>query len=794
MKREPTSSNPSFFNLLYSVYFWFIKNIKSSINTNSSNRDTYKAFKSRQYYAILQQMPFSSTGNMLTSLLLTLFFWNDVNHYVLISWISALWCIAIINIILWYKSKSIEKNTLIKKHAAEWLTVILSLAAILHITMANYLFGLSDEQGRLLIICIIISFASVGAWMFSFLPIAGLAWVGIFTLGLLIGIPYHFWGHYWYFALIVTFFGLILASTVIVFSRMFLSNLEAETKIEHQRQVVGMLLNDFEKNASDWLWETDEKGNLQHTSLHLAKALNVTIQELEGKNFSSIIFSLCKSATSKELFQDLNTKLCTPLPFKNMQIPVEVAKCHKWWAITAKPLVNFNGLFLGWRGVISDITEIKLREQEMEFLANADPLTGLANRHKFNQFIKQVFENKASANCTLFLMDLDNFKIINDSLGHIVGDQLLQEMAKRLSAAIKPNGLVARLGGDEFAIVYQYTLDKTSAQEHAEQILDTLKKPWYVHEYKIEMYASIGIASTPKDTMTAHDLFKFADMALYSAKETGKSKCSFFEQYMEENGKSKLALLSDIKKGLINNEFTIYYQPQVNLKSGSLNGFEALVRWNHPIKGTIAPDTFIPLAEESGLINKLGQFILNQACKDASSWPKHLKVSVNVSALQFTKNTLVEDIFNALKSSNLASEQLEIELTESVMINNYEYVVKVLNNLRERGVKVALDDFGTGYSSLSYLQEIPLDKLKIDRSFVEKLNVVDNTQATAIVKSIISLAQALKFETTIEGIESANQIAIFKGMGSTYGQGYYYSKPIDSASTISLINNWNNKL
>jgi diguanylate cyclase (GGDEF)-like protein len=573
---------------------------------------------------------------------------------------------------------------------------------------------------------------------------------------------------------------------------MFLKSLEAEVKIENQHQVVGMLLNDFEKNARDWLWETNTLGQLQHTSLHIADVLNTTKENLEGKDFSVILASLCTTNDAQSYLKNLNTKLSTLQPFKHIQIPVQLNNEQKWWSLSAKPLLNNEGVFLGWRGGVSDITHAKIREQEMEYLANYDSLTGLANRHLFNSNLDAIFEADDQT-CALLLLDLDNFKMINDSLGHIAGDQLLQIIAKRIKTLQNEHALFARLGGDEFAILLNTHLSRADIAKFAGSILLKIKEPIHIEGHRIEMLASLGVAMAPVDSRSAKDLFKFADMALYSAKEAGKGHVGFFEKHMQESNKTKLALLNDMKKGIINNEFVMYYQPQVNFKNEQLGGFEALIRWQHPTKGLVSPQDFIPLAEESGLIGKLGEFILDQSCKDAASWPDNLTVSVNISSLQFSQSNIIALVKNTLARHNLAANRLELELTESIMISNYEQISVILTQLRALGVRIALDDFGTAYSSLSYLQEIPLDKLKIDRSFVTKLDQLDNSQAIAIIKSIISLAQALNFETTVEGIELATHIDVFKQMDSTYGQGYYYAKPCNAASTQALIEHWANK-
>lgn len=768
-----------------------ISEIKACLNLPTSDEALKKTYKARQYHAVVQQLPLSSIGNMITSLTLMLTFWGDVSPTIFVSWFVVLWTIALVNIGLWLKLRSVDKNKPLKNLAAECLIFDLSAAAVLHVSMAAYLFGITNEEGRLLLTAVVAAFVSTGSWMFSFLPVAGLAWVFIFCVGTIVALPNTYVGNYAYLVMLVSFFGLILSTTVLVCSRMFLSNLDAETKLENQRQVMGFLLNDFEENASDWLWETNRAGRLQHTSIRLAQIMNTTQAALDGQELSTIISSRVDTNEGLIALSRLARKIRAEKAFKNVSIPITLHEDKRWWSLTAKPLTDNKGNFIGWRGVGSDVTDAKLREKEMLHLANTDSLTNLANRHQFNQFLGSLFSTpKNKPTCTLMLIGLDNFKMINDSLGHTVGDLLLQEVAKRLTLVLKPKGILARLGGDEFAIAHASEMDNQEVSLYAEEILQLLNTPWDVAEHRIEVFASIGIAFTTEHTLSGDDLFKFCDLALYSAKDSGKGTYCFFDKAMEVRAQQKLSLLSDMKKGLSNNEFVLHYQPQVNLHTGELTGFEALVRWQHPTQGLISPIDFITLAEESGFIHVLGEFILKQACIDALTWPEHLQIAVNFSPLQFNNGDIFKLISHTLSSYKLAPERLEIELTESAMITDIERVLAILKNLQKLGVRIALDDFGTGYSSLSYLQKIPLDKLKIDRSFVLQLDTPDNVQAMAVLQCILSLAESFNFETTVEGVELAKHINIFRDLKTTYGQGFYYARPADAEQTLTLIEHW----
>lgn len=384
---------------------------------------------------------------------------------------------------------------------------------------------------------------------------------------------------------------------------------------------------------------------------------------------------------------------------------------------------------------------------------------------------------------------------INDSLGHAVGDSLLQEVALRLRPAIGPTDLLARLGGDEFAVIVQGSVGQVQARELGMRLLNAISEPWTVDRHNIAIRASLGIAFSPEDAANPDQLLRACDMALYAAKAAGRHTLRFFDEDMAKRARQKHVLLSDLSEGLQRDEFILHYQPQVDLQSGALLGFEALVRWQHPQRGLIPPAEFIAYAEESGLMVPLGAWVMRQACRDAANWPAPLRVAVNLSAVQFGNVDLISMVQLAVTQSGLDIARLDIEITESTLMQDSQSALQVIQGLRGMGIGVALDDFGTGYSSLSYLRTFPLDKLKIDRSFVRVLD--DDSQADAnpssaqsIVRTIIQLAQALHLETTAEGVETEAQRDMLKHIGCTQAQGYLTARPMDMASTLAFIEAW----
>jgi len=422
-----------------------------------------------------------------------------------------------------------------------------------------------------------------------------------------------------------------------------------------------------------------------------------------------------------------------------------------------------------------------------------DSLTGLPNRAMFTELLKAEIEYSKRSKEHLFavlFLDLDRFKNINDSLGHTHGDLLLVAFAERLERTLRPVDTLARFGGDEFAVLLTGIVDTTDAVRVAERIHAELSVPFNLDRNSAFATASIGIALSSSGYDRPEDILRDADIAMYRAKENGKARYEMFDQGMHARAVSRLQLESDLRQAVENNEFTIHYQPIVALKTGRLAGFEALVRWNHPRLGIVSPADFVPVAEETGLIVPIGQWVLEEACKKVREWqvnsPGHraLSLSVNLSARQVAQPDLLERIKGALSESTLQPHHLKLEITESVVMGNAEAAAQMFKQLRSLGVQLSIDDFGTGYSSLSYLHRFPLNYLKIDRSFVMRMTT-DNDNA--IVKTIATLAQNLGMEVIAEGIETEEQYQRLKELGCEYGQGFLFSRPVDADSASRLL-------
>jgi diguanylate cyclase (GGDEF)-like protein/PAS domain S-box-containing protein len=433
----------------------------------------------------------------------------------------------------------------------------------------------------------------------------------------------------------------------------------------------------------------------------------------------------------------------------------------------------------GWLSMIEDITERRRAEAEIVHLARHDVLTGLANRAEFNERLDEVTRRskQCGAPITIMMLDLDKFKAVNDTLGHPVGDLLLAEVGRRLKSTIRETDLLARLGGDEFAIIQQGTSNQhESAIALALRIINAIAKPFDLNGHEASIGVSIGITMAPEHGSEPGELLKHADLALYEAKASGRNDFRIFNASMLEVVHTQQSAEDELGQAIANGEFEMHYQPVVEMKTGQVCGVEALVRWRHPTKGLIEPDHFIPLAESSGLINPLGEWILQQACKDAISWPEHIKLAINISVVQLNKGNLFEVILCALVESGLAPERLEFEITETSLLDNRETHLATIRQLKNLGISIALDHFGTGYASVTCLTNFPFDKIKVDRIFTK--DVLNRRDYAAVVFSALALAHGLGVIATVEGVETEQQFEYMRQAGADLAQGYLFGRPV----------------
>ena len=537
------------------------------------------------------------------------------------------------------------------------------------------------------------------------------------------------------------------------------------------------LLQEFESSGKGWFWETTREGTLSYISDSVAEALGREPADLLDRPFTDLISTETEdgAATSE---RTLGFYLSSHVAFQDLIVRAKT-KNEIWWSITGRPVHDEIGRFFGFRGFASDLTKVRQSEVELDRLARQDSLTGLANREMLRRALDDALlaAVRRKRLCSVFLLDLDRFKAVNDTLGHPAGDTLLRLVSLRLRDVIGEAGQVGRLGGDEFEVVLPSTSNKDDLSKLAQGIIDSLSRPYTINGTAVSIGASVGIVTSDYDDRTADDLMRDADLALYAAKAAGKGCFRFFEPEMHDAARQRQLMESDLRVALEKNQLRMVYQPCVDASSEAVTGFEALIRWDHPEHGPVSPAEFIPLAEEIGLINEIGEWVMRTSCAEAAKWPPHITVAVNLSPIQFKSHALPTVVRMVLSDTGLPAHRLELEITEGVFLSNDDHVHDMIGSLKAIGVKLALDDFGTGYSSLSYLQRVPFDKIKIDRSFVTGASDPQGRNA-ALIRAMVGLASDLKMQTTAEGVETQEELALVRNLGCSLVQGYIFGKPM----------------
>ncbi|MCE3249286.1 MAG: putative protein y4lL [Geminicoccaceae bacterium] len=544
-----------------------------------------------------------------------------------------------------------------------------------------------------------------------------------------------------------------------------------------------LLFVDIAEASSDWIWETDAQLRVEFVSERFAEITGLGRDRVLGRTLAGLFHP----AEELERWERHLGDLAAQRPFRDVLCRLDEAPNHdRTLRIAGKPIVDGDGSFRGYRGTATDITAELEAQSEAWRLARHDPVTGLPNRLLVRERLAQAVAEcrRTTEMAAVMCLDLDRFKEINDRFGHAAGDLLIKACGERLAGCLRETDTVARLGGDEFAIVQARVERVAEVRRLADRLLACLHQPFELDGHEAMVTASIGVAIIPMDGDDPAALLQNADIALYRAKSEGRNRFRFFEPGMDAELRERKGLEAELRHAVHGGELEVYYQPQIDLRSGALAGVEALVRWNHPVRGLIPAAAFIPIAEETGLLLAIGEWMIPTACREAAAWPRS-RLSINLSPLQFKQQDLVGTIRDALASARLAPDRLELEISESVLLHDAQAALLTLMQLKELGVRIAIGDFGTGDSSFRCLQKFRFDKLKIDRSFVQDLD--GGSDSEALVRAVVGLGRSLGMETCAEGVERVEQLALLEGEGCDQVQGFLFSQPMPAAALAQFI-------
>ncbi len=548
------------------------------------------------------------------------------------------------------------------------------------------------------------------------------------------------------------------------------------------------MVAEFEEQGTGWFWETDRHGRITYISARVAAEIAEHDPPPLGRLLTEI-FRMDGAGAGTGTERTLAFHLSSRTSFSDYPVcAAGDAAGGRWWSMGGRPLVDELDRFQGFIGTGADLTELRRSEAEITRLALFDSLTGLANRQRMRQSIDKTLAQVAEGHrpAGLFLMDLDRFKAVNDTLGHQAGDALLKQVGQRLQRGVGDRGLVGRMGGDEFKVLLPGIAGRQSLATLADDLIAALSQPYAILGTSVTIGCSVGIAIAPDDGADRDTLVRNADLALYAAKAAGRGVHRFYSADMLAGARDRQQLEGDLRAALPAGEFHLCYQPVVRTVDAVVIGYEALIRWRHPVRGLVSPADFIPVAEECGLIGAIGEWVLRTACDEAARWPRDVRVAVNVSPVQFANPQLPGIVASALARSGLAPDRLELEITEGVFLKGSDSSDRMFAALKGLGVRLALDDFGTGYSSLGYLRTAPFDKIKIDQSFVRGAAQPGNRNA-AIIRAIVMLADTLGMETTAEGVEIQDEIELVRSLGCSHIQGYVYGRPVPAAEVATAL-------
>ena len=714
-----------------------------------------------------QLAPFFATANIVAALIMIANLWSVVEPGWLLPWAVA---VAAVNLGAMQIART-QSITAVGRSGHRVPTSLLVgeavVRAVTFLSVPLYLFpGL--DPGSQVIAASVMAGLGVGGLGLVVVPQCAMAWMVSFTAGvggaLVLGrdtVPFQ------HMLSIIFTLGLSIFGVMTV-ARWAFHQLKMNADIGGQSEGASLLLQEYEQRGVGWLWSVDSENRVTYISSRMSALLGRPGVHLLGHSLPALLGG----------HAELGKVLLEQQPFNALEMELGTPRGPRWISMAGDPIIDTAGRFEGFRGVGSDITEIRQTQERLTHLANVDVLSGLPNRGRVRQLLGEALRGATGGNvpCAIMFLDLDGFKPVNDTFGHPKGDAVLRAVAKRLVDEVAADGTVGRMGGDEFAIVINDGQSRKQVELLADRIINAIKEPYMIDQTEIRIGVSIGCAFGPIDGATVDDLILKADLALYQAKDAGRGCARYFSSELQSEQEDRVRLESDLRSALPAKQFHLVFQPLINAKTQKLIGFEALIRWNHPQRGLVPPNTFIPVAEESGLMPAIGQWVIDEACRAAATWPDPISVALNISPKQIILPALPNVVSEALARHKVPGNRIELEVTEGVFLGDNGSTLDVLKRLRALGVGIALDDFGTGYSSIGYLNKAIFHKLKIDGSFVREAG--SRPENVAIIQSIVQLAKSFRMSVTAEGVETAEDFERMRDLGCDTIQGYLFGKPL----------------
>ena len=742
--------------------------IGSVFNSPHIPDDLAGIVRAHQLASVSTLVPAIMMAQLISGAVLLMAFWSSGADQLLGLWATALCFACGATMLRNVRSKRAQELKTRSKRSIERMARGSAILGIIWGVVPIIVVPNADSVGHMALGTIMVAMAFAGCFLLARIPSAAFGFVLPIMIGYMFGMQIEGNSVYGLLSILSMVYTGMLAVCVQWSYARYVEQLLGEAAIKEQEQVISLLLRDFEETTSDWLWQIDEEGAVLQMPSNLEGAKQQSAFLRPGDKLLNV-FESC---------EELNTlKHCleSRTAFRDLDIKLRGDLGTHWWQLTGKPVFE-NGFFVGFRGVASDVTASKASEDRIAYLAHYDALTGLPNRVSMLEHLEQKLRAPfvRGRQRALLWLDLDNFKWVNDTMGHPAGDRLLERVAARIKGVCDEYDTIARLGGDEFAISIEREGGRLEIEQFVGELSAELARPYNLLDSAVRCSASIGVRLFDAFTPDSESLLKHADLALYQAKSDGRSCWCMFTPELELKARQRRETERDLQRAMENNELMVYFQPQVDAKTYELVGCEALLRWMHPKKGLVYPGSFIEAAEDSGLITRLGDWVIRAALGQAKRLPDHVRVAVNISPLQVHSANLFPTIVNALAVNELDPSRLDLEITESVLMTDTDFTLERLRQLKELGVRISLDDFGTGFSSLSYLRNFPFDKVKIDKSFISDMESSEDSRAITV--ATLGLAKALGLKCTAEGVETEYQSRFLREAGCDELQGFFISR------------------